>query len=86
MVQIKFNNGQTIEAELNGNCYIVDKKPEFPKDLTNIQASDEFIQNGEIVECYSIDGRYWFGIHEIPQYVLWQASIEDALCDLSREV
>ena len=79
-VTITFNDGTIINADLNGNCYIVDTKPEFPRDLTNITVQGEkynqTYQNGEIIECYSIDGRYWFGINEIPADVLKERKIQ----------
>ena len=88
MEKITFNDGTVIAAEKNGNCFIVDEKPDFPEDLTDIIIEGEEIntvENGRIVEAASIDGRYWFTIQEMSEDELWKAEIEDALCDLSRE-
>lgn len=96
-VKIKFSNGTEIFAELNGDSYIVAKKPEFPTNLKNVQIVDEnnevtTVENAQIIECASIDNRYWFAIRETPVDVLRNnaiatklADIEDALCELSKE-
>ena len=34
--KITFKNGIEIEAEVNGSCYIVDSKPDFPVDLSEV--------------------------------------------------
>lgn len=71
MATIKFNNGITINAEENGNCFITDSKPAFPSDLSNITVTTDeesyVIANGEIIEAASIDGRYWFTIRDVPE-------------------
>lgn len=70
-VKITFNDGTKITAEVNGNSYIVDEKPEFPEDLTDVviekNGEEKTIKDARIVECASIDGRYWFAIIEIPE-------------------
>jgi len=43
------------------------------------------IRNAQVVECASVDGRYWFIFTEVSEMELWKASIEDALCELSME-
>lgn len=72
-VKIVFKNGMEIEAEQNGSSLIVDTKPDFPADLsavTIIGADGEHTyNNAEIVECASVDGRYWFAFIEIPESV-----------------
>ena len=42
MVKIKFKNGTIIEADLNGTSYIVDEKPDFPDDKSDIEIFDDF--------------------------------------------
>lgn len=74
---IKFADGSEIAVEINGNSYITDKMPSFPSDLSNITiASDEgivrTIAHAELVECASVDGRYWFTLIEIPEQVRTQ--------------
>ena len=70
-VIIRFNDGNEISAEINGDSYIVNTKPEFPEDLSNVVISGEDINkrydNAELIECASVDGRYWFAFREIPQ-------------------
>lgn len=70
MATIKFNNGYTITAELNGNCFITDNKPNFPTDLSNITVTADdksyIVEHGEIIEAASVDDRYWFAIRDIP--------------------
>ena len=70
-VKITFNDGTKITAEVNGNSYIVDEKPEFPEDLTDVviekNEEEKTIKDARIIECASIDGRYWFAIIEIPE-------------------
>ena len=77
---IRWNDGSPeIEAEVNGNAYIVDEKPTFPSDLSNITiisgGNETVIANGRIVECASVDERYWFGIQEITEEEAMQATI-----------
>ena len=59
-MEIKFKDGTSITAEQNGSCYITATKPEFPEDLTEVTVGDEELHNVRIVECASVDGRYWF--------------------------
>ena len=33
---IRFSDGTEIEAEVNGTCFIVDEKPEFPDNFEEI--------------------------------------------------
>lgn len=71
-VTIGFNNGTMISAEMNGSCYILDEKPDFPSDLsfvtvTSLDGTFRALQNPEIIECASIDGRYWFSFYEMPE-------------------
>ena len=89
IARIIFAAGLVLTAEINGNSYIVDEKPDFPDDFTRITVETEdgtaVIEDGELIECSSSDGRYWFNIREVPDNVKWRAEIEDALCELSKE-
>ena len=63
MARITFKDKTVIYAEQNGNCFIVNQKPDFPADLSKVIISgDETIKlkNAQLVECASVDGRYWF--------------------------
>ena len=67
--KITFSNGEEIIAEVNGDSFIIDEEPTFPDNLENItiekdgQTSE--IEHGRIIECASVDGRYWFAIGQI---------------------
>lgn len=69
--KIVFKNGMEIEAELNGSSLIVDTKPDFPSDLSVVTViatdGERTYNNAEIVECASVDDRYWFTVLEIPE-------------------
>ncbi len=70
MEKIIFKDGTEITVERNGSCFIVETKPEFPEDLTDITIEGEMpqtIANGRIVDAASVDGRYWFTIIEISE-------------------
>jgi hypothetical protein len=84
-VKIIFSDGAEIVAEQNGTCYIVDEKPDFPADLSTVTIGEQVLENVALVECASIDGRYWFSFRQLSPQEIWMAEIEDALCDLSKE-
>jgi len=81
--KITFKNGTEITAEQNGSCFIVDEKPEFPTDLSIVEAGEMVFKNAQLIECASVDGRYWFTFRELTPEEIWRAEIEDALCELS---
>lgn len=62
--KIIFKNGQEINAEMNGSSLIVNEKPEFPEDITGVivraDGNDTVYSYPTLVECASVDGRYWF--------------------------
>lgn len=70
-VRIAFKNGTEIEAEANGSSMITDIKPEFPPDLSEVTVAgaggERVYRNAEIIECASVDGRYWFSFREVPE-------------------
>jgi hypothetical protein len=84
-VKIIFIDGTELVAEQNGDCFIVDERPDFPADMSTVQVGEETLENVALVECASIDGRYWFSFRPLSQQEIWMAEIEDALCDLSKE-
>ena len=71
MVTIKFTDGTEIEAVQNGTCYITEEKPDFPDDLSVVEVTGEEPENditfhdAKLIECASVDGRYWFSFTEI---------------------
>lgn len=85
-VTIIFSDGTEVVAEQNGTCYIVNEKPDFPADMSMVTIGEQVLENMALVECASIDGRYWFAFRPLSQQEIWRAEIEDALCDLSKEV
>lgn len=83
---IKFANGQELTVEKNGSSFITATKPEFPSNLNNItiesDGGSQVISKGEILECASVDGRYWFTVVEIPASAIKEASIEQRIADI----
>lgn len=73
-VTITFKNGVEIEAEVNGNCYIVDSKPDFPVDLSEVTVTagedKKILYEAEVNEAASVDGRYWFALRELTEQEL----------------
>lgn len=76
---IKFKTGEIITADVNGSCFIVDEKPEFPFDLSEIEITTgeekKTLNNVEIMDAASVDGRYWFALREMSQEELRQIQI-----------
>lgn len=79
-VTITFSDGTSINAEQNGTSYIVNSKPDFPTDLTEVSVSGEdgdiTLANVQIIECASVDSRYWFGMRELSAEELAKATSE----------
>lgn len=64
-VTITFKDGTVLEAEKNASTYIVDSKPEFPADLSDVSVTGEggdaaVFAHAKVIECYPSDKRYWF--------------------------
>lgn len=72
--KITFKNGLEIEAEVNGSCYIVDSKPDFPVDLSEVTVTagedEKALHEVEVNEAASVDGRYWFALRELTEQEL----------------
>lgn len=68
---IKFKNGETLEAEVNGGCFITDAEPAFPVDLSEVEVEkdDEItvLKNVEVVKAAPVDSRYWFALREMSE-------------------
>jgi len=86
-VRIIFLDGTEIEADVNGDSYIVETKPTFPQDLSSITIvkgeDEQVLTNAKLVECASVDGAYWFAFVQMSAIEIKFAEIEDALCELS---
>lgn len=84
-MRIIFENGAIIEAEQNGSCFITAGKPMFPAPLGRVKIEGDepqTIEHARLVECASVDGRYWFTFIETPQDELYRTMMEDALCEI----
>ena len=71
-VKITFGGGETIVAEKNGESLIAQQKPSFPEELglVTVEGADDIrtYSDPQIVECASVDRRYWFCfVEESPQ-------------------
>ena len=70
-VKITFANGMVVEAEENASSLITDSKPGFPADLSVITVTgvngSHIYRNADIIECASVDNRYWFSFREVPE-------------------
>ena len=94
IVVVIFKDGSEIEAELNGNSLIMDEKPFIPEDLSVVrihgdQGTDITFKDAELVECASVDGRYWFTFAEKNEEQKLKEKVtflEDCLMEMSEEV
>ena len=70
-VKITFGSGEIITAEQNGGSFITEQKPSFPTDmgLITVEGTDGIrtYSDPQIIECASVDGRYWFTFVEESQ-------------------
>ena len=68
---ITFSSGDAITVEKNAECYITPVKPEFPEELGRVVIESEdgerVFENAKLIECASIDDRYWFAFMEVPE-------------------
>lgn len=92
-VRIIFKNGAVITAEKNGDSLITNTKPTFPANLSivTIQGETEtkVIQNAQLTECASVDGRYWFTftVQSEEEIMIEKVRfLEDCLMEMSEEV
>lgn len=62
--KIIYKNGSEMNVEMNGNSFILNEKPTFPDDLSEITVQSDTESktylNARVQDCASIDGRYWF--------------------------
>lgn len=70
--RVYFKDGTEIRAEKNADCLICRDKPEIPEDLSSVivqwgENEEKRYTDAELVECASIDGRYWFTFSEKPE-------------------
>ena len=81
--KITFGNGEIIAAEKNGESLITQQKPGFPAVLgvVTVESADGGVRiynDPQIVECASIDRRYWFCfVEESPQEKRMRQLVEE---------
>ena len=67
---IKFKDGTEIKAEVNGDCFITENKPSFPASLEGVTVEKDGetteYEEAMLIECASVDGKYWFSLMEKP--------------------
>lgn len=94
-------DGYMFAAENNGDCYIVDRKSDvrIPDGVFDVHitadnpANNREYHNAELIEPYSIDGRYWFAFRELSPMELRMRDLEnvnqmltDCLLEMSETV
>ena len=75
----------TYSAENNGDCYIVDRKADIriPDEIFDVviiaddPAYNREYHNAELIEPYSIDGRYWFAFRELSPDELYRRELDE---------
>lgn len=84
---IIFKDGDVMSVEMNGDCYITQTKPEFPEDLSTVTVQSEdgerVYHDAVLVECASIDGRYWFTFNELSPLEKTIAMLTDCILEMS---
>lgn len=77
---ISFSDGTSFEADVNGNNYITDEKPDFPSDLKEVIVTigdDAYVLNNvTIQEGAHTDDRYWFILLETSAEEMKAAEVE----------
>lgn len=68
---ITFADGATLTVEKNGDCYILPQKQPITGNLSHVtvesgEGSREY-HDAILIECASVDGRYWFAFNEESQ-------------------
>ena len=89
--KIIFKDGTELEVEANGSCFILNEKPEFPDDLSEVtierDGNEEVLHNVGVDECASVDGRYWFtfivasAYDKLESQVMYTALMTDTLIE-----
>ena len=86
---ITLPSGLPITAEDCGGSFATDEKVEFPHGVFSVKIEredfTEELSAVRLVECYSIDGRYWFNFIPLTEQEKRIIELEDAICELSKE-
>ena len=88
---VTFANGKSKNFDVNGNCLIANAKPSLPDDLSTVTVESEgwsqTFLNAFVIECASVDGKYWFTFgEEDPAEAARReefAMLEDAIMELA---
>ena len=79
--KIIFADAAEISVEKNGDSLILEEKPEIKFDMSSVTVQSEdgerIYRNAELIECASIDGRYWFAFHELTPDELYRKQLDD---------
>ena len=85
--KITFANGSELTAEMSGNCFIVNEKPDFPEDLSEVTVEsgegEKVYQNVIVQECAHVDDKYWFAFVEEDPRDVEIRMLEDAIIELA---
>lgn len=78
---ITFADGSVITAERNGDSFIANERPDFPADLSTVTVVSEdatnVYNNARVVECASVDHRFWWTFVETPAEELVKLRMQD---------
>ena len=91
---IQFADGTELQTDLNGDCFILAAKPEFPEDLSVVTVvigeETTVYHNAKVQTCARTDGRFWFTFLEesqsertIRELREENAMLEDAIIELA---
>ena len=89
LAKIPLGSGLEFTAHDGDGSFAVDEKPEFPSGIFGVKierdGSVEELDAVRLVECFSVDGRYWFNFLPLSTQEMRIIELEDALCDLSKK-
>lgn len=79
--RIYFSDGTEITAQKNADCYITNTKPEIPEELGLViiqwgEDEEKRYEDAVLVECASVDGRYWFAFSEVSEAAKEKAAMQ----------
>lgn len=85
--KVKLSNGIEFIAEDRDGSYVTDKRPEFPAGIFGVEllsdTRSEKLDQVRLVECFSVDGRYWFNFLPLSEQEKRIVELENALCEIS---
>ena len=85
--KVKLSNGIEFIAEDRDGSYVTDKRPAFPAGIFGVEllsdTRSEKLDQVRLVECFSVDGRYWFNFLPLSEQEKRIVELENALCEIS---